>query len=374
MEIINHTRYQAKVSQSIEADGHRFAIIMVKATYQFPKNNDGRPRPSAEQHPILLADSYLGEPGFSTPLEECDIAPEKRRCDVIINACGYTENAKPAKELLVAAKVSSMEKRIQIVGDRKWKNTLFGPTPSKTESFTRIPIHYSRAFGGMWLNNEKNHSIAYEENPIGCGFSRGKFVKLLVGKNLPNLSEVGKVVTDHSKNYKPQSFGPIGRSWSPRKIHAGTYDENWKENIFPLPPSDLDISFNQSTPEDQQIEFPIGGEEIVLLNLHPERHLIRFCLPPLTLPIHLVDRKYNYQALKPVVDTLSVDAESSSFTVLWRARHPIYRSLNEIEAVVIGNGFRLWYKRKISGEDCCDKKESKKTNSYPADQVNKVNS
>lgn len=353
MELINNTRYPVKIYQTLSSGGQRFASVLVKASYNFPEKNNSRAHPAEQQDDILLSDIFSAEPGLSSPLFEADLAPHKPRCDVLVHANAYTENGTPQKELIVALKLATCEKKILVTGNRIWKNGIFGVSPSKIESFTKMPINYDHAFGGQWSDKNPKSSIYYDENPIGCGFAKGKFIKQLAGKKLPNLNESHRVVKNHSVNYRPMSFGPIGRNWQPRLNHAGTYDEYWKENIFPLPPENLNELYYQSAPEDQQIDYPKGGEVLSLWHMNATRSLIQFPLPNLTLLIHLVTRDNNQHQLEPVVDTLQINCETQKLHICWRARFPIKRSFKEIEAVVVGNGFKLWHQSQINQRSCC---------------------
>lgn len=362
MELINNTQYPAKIYQTIGSDGRRFASIVVKASYAFPRQNNERARPAEQQKDILLSDVFAAEPGLSAPLFESDLAPHKPRCDILIHANAHTENGKPEKELIVAFQLASCEKRILVTGNRVWKNGLLGLTASKIEPFSKMPIEYGRAFGGQWSNDNPADSICYNANPIGCGFAKGKFVKQLIDAPLPTLNEHNRIVDSYSGNYRPVSFGPIGRSWQPRLAYAGTYDDNWKENIFPLPPADLNDLYYQSAPADQQIDYPKGGEMLSLWNLHPTRPVIQFPLPQLTLPIHVVTRDNETHPLESVVDTLQINCEQEQLHICWRARFPIKRSLQEIDTVVIGSGFKIWYQSHINQRSCCGDDDESTTN------------
>ena len=52
------------------------------------------------------------------------------------------------------------------------------------------------------------------------------------------------------------SFGPVGRGWHPRLGYAGTYDQNWLDNVFPFLPADFRDDYYQAAPADQQIASP----------------------------------------------------------------------------------------------------------------------
>src|SRR5260370_42679476 len=63
--------------------------------------------------------------------------------------------------------------------------------------------------------------------------------------------------------------GAIGRWWSPRVSLAGTHDDAWKQSQWPKSPLDHDYRYWNCAPEDQQIDYPQGGEEVMLLNHIP---------------------------------------------------------------------------------------------------------
>lgn len=66
----------------------------------------------------------------------------------------------------------------------------------------------------------------------------------------------------------------------PRRQKGGTYDPEWKENRWPRLPKDFDFGYWNCAPEDQQIAYPQGGEEILLAGLTPRQRLAKFTLPP----------------------------------------------------------------------------------------------
>lgn len=65
-------------------------------------------------------------------------------------------------------------------------------------------------------------------NPVGRGFFHRQTDRRYVdGAPLPNAEESSNHVTGLDGNYRPMSFGPIGRNWQPCVAYAGTYDQKW---------------------------------------------------------------------------------------------------------------------------------------------------
>src|SRR5690606_32210389 len=69
----------------------------------------------------------------------------------------------------------------------------------------------------------------------------------------------------------PAGCGPIGRSWMPRRSHAGTYDAAWLKERMPLLPRDYDPRFQLCAPRDQKVrDYIAGGETVELTNFTEE--------------------------------------------------------------------------------------------------------
>ncbi|WP_213154296.1 DUF2169 family type VI secretion system accessory protein [Pseudomonas carnis] len=356
MDIINETSMQAEATLAIDATGQRFVIAMAKATYAIPSSSEQPTKMAQEQIPILTTDVFEGEPGLSTPFFECDYALFRARCDIVLKATAHAPGKRSVNELEAGFEFGDCVKTVRVVGNRYWRPFLLGFRPSEPEPFRAMPITYSRAFGGTWLPSETDSTgTAYSANPIGCGFATEHHVHALMDQHIPvpNLEQPGHPVLHHFKQHRPWSFGPVGRSWTPRQGYAGTYDDNWHATTFPLLPADFDPRFCQCAPEDQQVPYPQGGEPVRLINLHPEHPDIRFKMPRLALGMSLAMRNSQVHVLQPVVDCVAIDADAGVFSVVWRARHSIKRSLSEIELLSIGQASQQRAQAHIMGQGGC---------------------
>lgn len=353
MDLFNGSPFVLDAHQAIDKNGHRYVVALVKATYIFPADEFSLPTLAEIQTPIFAADVFEGEPGLSNLYFECDYGLHKKRCDVILKATAYAPNATPVTELVAGFRVGDCQKAVHVVGNRTWQG-LLSLSPSRPAPFTQMPITYSRAFGGSLMPvNEKDSSLSYPTNPIGCGYAKGKYTSQLKETPVPNLEDPDQPIRRCSANYNPCSFGPIGRSWQPRLSLAGTYDENWKENTFPLLPNDFNEEFFQCAPKDQQIPFPVGGEAVTLINMHPTRNRVAFVLPDLDLPMVLLTQQRSQHKLEPKVDCLTIDADQQQFTVVWRAHFPIKRAMNELHTLAIGKISRCKWRSLVMGTGNC---------------------
>jgi hypothetical protein len=124
----------------------------------------------------------------------------------------------------------------------------------------------------------------------------------------------------------------VGKAWLPRRSKAGTYDNAWLKDQWPLPPMDFDYGYWNCAPEDQQIDYPTPGAEISLVNLWPP--LAEGQKPPAghakteiwrgRLPMHqlfLLWRLHSGPMLTKdaMLDTLVVDLQAQRIDAVYRS-------------------------------------------------------
>ncbi len=359
MEIINKTPFIVEANQATDKHGRCYLVALVKATYRFPEQNNQTAVLAEQQTPVYDADVFEAEPGLSTTYFESDWCLRKQRCDVIVKASAYAPTGTKVKALGVKIKIAQCEKKLKVVGPRTWRKNVLGVLSlSSPQSFSSMPITYSRTYGGNWpARDEYDKPAIYAPNPVGCGFAKRRHKHQLENTFGPSIGPINNPFEHHSREFTPMSFGPIGRQWPARARYAGTYDKHWQDNVFPLWPQDFDECFFQSAPEDQQIPYPTGGETISLWHLHPERRHIHFNLPfSLELPMVAITPKREQTALQAQVDTLTVDADALTVSLVWRAQLPIKRSLREIKHLAVGEVYEELFNELLyeSGGGCGD--------------------
>jgi hypothetical protein len=332
VELVNETKAAAGWTMGFDRDGRELVVVAVKATFTIPARGD-EPELAGEQVPLVEADRFTGEPGFSAPLYEADYAHRRPMCDVLLNGSAYAPPATRATKLRVALQVGRMAKSFAVVGDRTWQRGVFGIRPGEPEPFEVMPITYDTAFGGVDRGKGDRQPRTFLHNPVGCGYSHYK--EEIDGRSMPNTEELDKPVSDPGGVYAPMSFGSIGRSWQPRVQYAGTYDQKWLDNQAPFWPDDFDYRYFQSAPPDQQIPYPVGGEEVVLQNLTPDGE-VRFTLPKWSMPVWLLPYREKDVRLEAAIDTLLLEPDEGIFTLVWRAVLPMRRSCFDIRQVIVG--------------------------------------
>jgi hypothetical protein len=348
MELTNSTRLPAGFTMGHEPSGQELLVVAVKGTFSIPEN--GEPvRLAEEQVPLVMADTFTGEPGFSAPLCEVDFAPRKQRCDVLLNGSAYAPAGRPAPRVEVGLRVNGASKNFTVVGDRVWRAGAAGIGPGTPVPFAVMPISYDRAFGGVDNRDENpsNHA-AFMPNPVGRGFHKDLRASWVDGTPMPNTEESNRAVSmPNDAKYRPMAFGPVGRGWDPRYRLAGTYDQRWLDEHFPFLPPDFDDRYYQAAPPDQQIPHPRGGEEIVLVNLTPEGH-VGFALPTFDAPVCFFPRKGPREDGRLVLDTIVLEPDHRRFQLTWRVTRPIKKNIFEVAEVLIGRKSAAWWAERVA--------------------------
>jgi hypothetical protein len=348
MELHNATKMVAGFTIGQQPDGRELFVVVVKGTFSLPKDG-GEAKLADEQVPLVEADVFTGEPGVSAPLHESDYPPRKPRCDILLNGSAYAPGGKPTDRLTVALKVGSWSKSFDVVGQRVWKAGLLQPSATPPEPFTVLPISYNNAFGGVDRSQEDpSKHVWYPQNPVGVGFFESGRSKQIDGQPLPNTEETGKQVTTPNGKYRPMAFGPIARSWAPRPQYAGTYDDHWMNNVFPFLPSDFEEDYYQAAPEDQQVDYPQGGEEVELRNLTTEGRT-NFLLPKSDLLIEL-SRGSGTESKPAVCDTVYLEPDLQRLQLVWRVAWPLKKNIFEVDRVVVGKMSSGWHRAQATGK------------------------
>ena len=349
MELLNATRMVAGYTMGMEPSGRELLVVVVKGTFSVPQPGE-EPQLAKEQVPLVEADEFTGEPGFSAPRLESDYAPRKPRCDVLLNGSAYAPDGETTQRVTVSLQVGSLQKSFDVVGDRVWSAGLLGASAGKPEPFTVMPISYDNAFGGNDdTHKDKQKHRTYLQNHAGVGFHLYPMLESVQDRPLPNTEESDKPVVDPRGKYRPMAFGPVGRAWHPRLTFAGTYDDDWVENRFPFLPDDFDEQYYQTAPDDQQVDYLQGGEEVRLVNLTPEGHT-QFRLPKLEVPVEFCRAQGQSETVDAVLDTVLLEPDEKRFILCWRASTLLRRNIFEIPMGIVGRMPRGWYRAREVGK------------------------
>lgn len=343
MEFINQSGLEAGWTLGFERDGRELLVVVIKGTYTLPANG-AEPTLAEEQSKLVQADEFTGEPGYSAPLRETDYSHRKLKCDVVLNGSAYAPGGFPTRAVDVSVRVGAMRKSFYVFGDRRWQDYLL--SANDPEPFKQIPISYDHAYGGADANEDQPEEVAtYVENPVGIGYHPVRSRRSLVGKPLPNTAESRTPISDIKGKYRPMSFGPVGRNFFPRYRHAGTYDQRWLDDEAPFWPKDFSYAYFQCAPDDQQVPFLEGGEEVELKNLTPDGRRL-FNIPQRQVPITFLPHKGEDIRANAVCDTLLLEPDLQRFSLTWRLALPLSRNLFELKQTIVGELPYSWYSKR----------------------------
>ena len=344
MELINATRMVAGYNMGLEPSGRELLVVVIKGTFVLPKLGE-QVRLADEQLPLIMADTFTGEPGFSAPIQEIDFAPRKPACDVLLVGHARAPEGRQVSRLRVGLRVGPMEKSFDVVGNRLWRAGVT-ISASEPEPFTSMPVSYDVAFGGADRNsdNEREHD-AYLPNPVGRGWHKHLKSTWVDGKPLPNTEEIGQAVTSPNAKYKPVALGPLARGWPQRARYAGTYDQKWLDDVFPFLPADFDERYYLAAPEDQQLPQPKGPMEVVLSGFTADGTR-KFLLPHFDAPVHVFPKRGDREDLSATLDTIAFEPDHERLTMSWRVARPLKKSMHEIAQVLVGRKGKEWWQQR----------------------------
>jgi hypothetical protein len=346
MDFVNETSAEAGWTMGFDRDGRELVVVAIKATFMIPRDG-GEASLASEQVPLVNADEFTGEPGFSAPLHESDYAHRKPMCDVLVNGSVYAPAGQRVYNTSVGVQVGQMVKTFAVVGNRVWWKGFVGVRATDPEPFEVMPISYDNAFGGVDdSDSDPNRVRTFLPNPVGRGYSHSN--NAIDGRPLPNTEEDGVSVTDPAGSYRPMALGALGRNWPPRVGHAGTYDQQWLEQRAPFWPDDFDYRYFQAAPPDQQIPCPVGGERVALSNLTPDGD-VRFELPTVAMPTWFLPHRGKDVCVNGQLDTIVIEPDQGIFTLTWRAVLPMRRSCFDIQQIIVGEKSEAWQRTRKYG-------------------------
>ncbi|MER8848956.1 MULTISPECIES: DUF2169 family type VI secretion system accessory protein [Mesorhizobium] len=321
----NRTPFAAATHVQPNADGQEILVAMFSASFEAPEQAASL-RPADEQLPVFFGDEPFGEPGLSSIRHEADIAPVKPNAEVIVNGTAHAPSDKPVREMQIGLRVGGIRKVLNVVGDRIYDaGSYSAPNPFRT-----MPIVYERAYGGSTSDGRMD-----PRNPVGVGFHHAISADSAVRTQAPNITYPGEPFLNPSDRPKPAGFSAIARGWQPRLGFAGTYDQNWIDTQWPLPPKDFDPRHHLCAPADQRLPQVAAGEDVTLLGLTPNGRW-DFRLPSVVAPIRLLfDDRMEERAFQ--ADTIVIEPDLRRVTLKARLSFVTRRNGPALREIVFGH-------------------------------------
>ncbi|WP_437652720.1 DUF2169 domain-containing protein [Sorangium sp. So ce1182] len=301
-----------------------------------------RPSPEASALTVVCKATFALEPGLSplAPSQEApwevdvlwdddpraslraasDLAPFKRRADVLVVGHAHAPRGELAASLVARLAVGAVDKRVEVHGPRAW--TASGQLTAAAP-FARAPLRWERAASG-----------ADRWNPVGIPASAAPDARGL--RPAPSLLPPGVELRGPAEPLPPAGFGPIAPSWPERaaklRRHAASFGHgSWAER--PLP-EDIDPGYFNVAPPDQQLEQLVAGERIVLAHLHPRYPHLATALEAVIPHAALLRGDSGPQEMRLRCDTLWIDADRGICTLTWRGAVPLRHPAEDVTVVV----------------------------------------
>lgn len=345
----NQTPFPSQYFQMMDVMDQVFHVVVLRQTFDLQQlDENSTPILAQFQDPLCTEDQFYDRPDNSSLIQESDLAPFKPRCDLLFNhVTAYAPTDKPLPSWPIRVQLGDWQKMLTVTGPRYLERTLTGGwTLTPPQPSSQMDIRYEHAWGGTCripVNAPSDDAAEqlwpYPANTVGCGFAPKDWLKLsqVADVDAPQIEPFKQPFTEQHaarQDYPVAGLGAISRWWQPRLQLAGTYDEFWKQSRWPRLPEDFEFDYWNCAPEDQQIPYPTGGEEVVLHGLRPEGEL-RFQLPtrPVTLLLHL---EAGVPLLKPMaIDTVIFNLKTMRLSLVYRA---VVAAAADVAAMDIG----LW--------------------------------
>ncbi len=343
--VYNATRCACQGLLLADPAGQLVYVVVVSATYVF--DADGQPHLADRQSPVALGDEPYGDPARSSIRRDSMAFPGKPAVDLILDVSAHAPEGRPVGQLAVGVRVGAWTKVLAVSGDRHWSGPLRN-APGAPRPFVCMPLRYERAYGGAHRDAEGQVLSCLPENPAGVGHDGAPPQDPEIETELPNVERPDDRLVRRGQRCAVAGLGVVARHWAPRVQHAGTYDAAWLASRSPMLPTDFDPRFHQCAPVDQQFPGDLAGEWLTLRHLTPDGAW-QVRLPSLDLSLTVLCRG-RAERHRPRVDTVLVDAEARTVTLV--ARHCIdsLRRLGAVREIVIGDASPAWLRSRQSGK------------------------
>lgn len=331
MNINNNSPFTAAPFFLMDKNGAETLLVVVKGTWSI--GSDGTLTLAEEQMQILSEPVYSGEPGESSLIYDTDVVLKKPGTDCVLIGHAWAPNT-GVPHVDVSFAVGPVKKQARVFGDRKWmKRGSDSVSFSRPAPFEKIPLTWEHAFGGADTSSQDPADHEYcLENPVGRGIMAGTSKIDIDGQLLPNIEDPADLIQTPGQRPRPTGFGMIAPYWQPRAGFAGTYDENWRRTLNPLPPADLDPRFYSSAAPGLCTPSHLTGTEQVLVEGASGNGALRFELPA-AIPRASVRLRQRGDNIPLLLDTVIVEPDKARLVLVWRGTANVHGKVHEIRSV-----------------------------------------
>lgn len=213
-------------------------------------------------------------------LEHDDFYP-RTGTDVIVLGDAISTRG-PVREHRVRVAAGPYDVTLAVIGDRVWERSWSSGTlsPSPPIPFERMPITYSRAYGGT--TQTENGPLSWVNNPSGLGYilQEGQ----AEGVALPNIEDPAAPINSWQSQPDPVGLAPYPMQWGLRLLAIATVSEDGVPTLHPEKGM-----FNKAHPRLAGAQLR-PGDQVRITGMSPQGE-ISFILPqsPVYAEIRLED-------------------------------------------------------------------------------------
>ena len=295
--------------------GERKLTVCIKVTFSLVHGQTSALAP--QQEPIAADVPWDDAPGSSL-YAPSDYVPTKPRVDVLLSGHVHAPGNRPVDHLVARLSVDDFSKALLVRGEQRWVPSAGGLAPGPAQPFVRLPLRYDRT----GLREGEPGMIAAAPPTLGA--------------LLPHFDQVpGGPSVD-----LPAGFGPIAPLTRALRATRGPEAMRWAESLnararVPLPP-ELDWTFFNSAPRDQQIAALGPAPRILLEHLHPSITRLETRLPAAApRAFHLPPGAVQPAEIRLRCDTLRFDTDRGRVVLSYRGTMPLGR-LDERALGILG--------------------------------------
>ncbi len=334
LQITNNTPFAATLTVFPDPDGIETVYAVVKASFQFTPEGLVPLLPAV---PLLATDVYWGEPAASSLRAAGEIALLKTATDVLLSGRAIAPHG-DTRIADVGLMVGPVRRVIRVFGDRRWERALGGWRISEPQPWSRMPIRWELAFGGVAPSRAGSVPEHEPRNPVGRGFVASG-CDPVEGLALPNLEDPQALIKSPEDRPVPVCLAPIAPTWMPRRTFAGTYDQAWMTGRAPYLPTDFDPRYFQVAPPELIAPGFLGGGEPVRLMGFTLGDPLSFELPQCGLEV-VCDFDGAKQSPPPQLETVLIETDAGRVQMLWRSALAVDKKLLKLRRVTVNS--RTW--------------------------------
>lgn len=339
--ITSKIRLRSMFFRHWNGEGHEIGVLVVKGTLRIV---EGKKAVLLDEQPdFLLADIFHGEANISSLYQESDLAPFKPRTDVTFHACARSPEQKRLESWPVHVRVGKVcSHSFHVFGARHWEPVrgLTGRrwTLSPVEPMTSLPLTYDYAFGGTAKTGE-NDQTTYPFNPLGRGLLSDFLLRQGTTVEAPQIGLAAEFASiAPGREMTVCGCGPLTKSWLPRLVLAGTFDNAWKAERHPRMPVDHNPGFWNAAPLPLQITpWLRGNESIEVTGLRHDPRPYVFALPDAAIIAtilrdncaDLLQHRLNLDTVR--CDIADPDPDKHTMTLTWRLQFDEPDTIREIQ-------------------------------------------